>query len=514
MPEQPAHAGRRDQRAGVAVVTPAEMAVIDARAPESTDELIGRAAGAVARCALRLAGGAYGRRMVVVAGPGNNGNDGREAAVRLRQAGVRVEVVDAAAAPAVLAPCDVVIDAAYGTGFRGTWRAPRLPSGPRPRVLAVDIPSGVDGNTGRIDPESSVLAADVTLTFAAAKPGLLLGDGPSVTGDIEVADIGLDTSDAAITWLTAAGVAALWPVRPRHTHKWKSAVWVVAGSPGMEGAAALVCGGAQRCGAGYVRLTMPTCAAPVHAAVHAAGSAPSPAPVPIPVEVVRLPADEVGGTRWAEGVLADADRFGALVVGNGLGRDQALRNEVDAVVRHSPVPVVVDADGLALLCPDDAGSPEPLGPERQGWSGEPLGDHVVLTPHDGEYALLAGAPPGSDRIAAARALADQTAAVVLLKGPTTVVAHPDGRVLLSTTTDARLATAGSGDVLAGMVGALCAQGLEPFEAAGAAAFCHARAADLGWDRGLVASDLIALLPAAIASLLGPGSRPGRGLPTG
>ncbi len=150
------------------------------------------------------------------------------------------------------------------------------------------------------------------------------------------------------------------------------------------------------------------------------------------------------------------------------------------------MPVVVDADGLNLLAMASLSAP--------------LGDHVVLTPHDGEFAALTGSPPGTDRIAAARHLAADVGAVVLLKGPTTVVAHPDGRVLLSDTGDARLATAGTGDVLAGVVGALCAMGVEPFLAAGMAAFCHSRAADLGWRQGLVAGDLPGLLPEVISTL--------------
>lgn len=477
-------------RPGLAVVTPTEMAAIDAAAPESTAELIERAGAAVARAALRLLGGAYGRRVVVVAGAGNNGNDGRAAAERLRRAGVRVEVVDALAAPPALPRCDLVIDAAFGTGFRGSWRAPAFADGPAPLVLAVDIASGVDGLTGVRGDDTVVMAADATVTFAALKPGLVMADGPGLSGRVSVADIGLDTSGASITLLDDAGVAARWPVAAVDTHKWRSAVWVVAGSPGMVGAAALVCAGAQRCGAGYVRLSIP-------------GSGPDPTPV-VPVEVVRTALPDRG---WAGSVIAGLDRFGAVVVGNGLGRDPGAVDDVAALVgapqrasqpasqrasqpdpqRDSPtVPVVVDADGLNLLAMASLSAP--------------LGDHVVLTPHDGEFAALTGSPPGTDRIAAARHLAADTGAVVLLKGPTTVVAHPDGRVLLSDTGDARLATAGTGDVLAGVVGALCAMGVEPFLAAGMAAFCHGRAADLGWRQGLVAGDLPGLLPEVISTL--------------
>lgn len=460
------------ERPGLAVVTPHEMAAIDAAAPEGTDVLIDRAGAATARAARRLLGGTYGRRVVVVAGKGNNGNDGRAAAVRLARAGAAVEVIDALDAPEVLPPCDLVVDAAFGTGFRGTWRAPLPAPGTRPLVLAVDIPSGVDGTTGVAGPTSTPLPADVTVTFAALKPGLLLADGRRLAGRVEVADIGLDTSAVDTTLLTDAAVAAALPRRADDDHKWHSAVWVVAGSSGMDGAAALACAGALRTGAGYVRLSIP------------GGGTDAPH---APTEAVRTALPPSG---WGTQVAAGSTRFGAVVVGNGLGlgHDPA---EVVAVVAGGDVPVVVDGDGLTLLA---HAAPTP-----------PLGDHVVLTPHDGEFARLAGAPPGPDRLADVRSLAARLGAVVAAKGPTTVVAHPDGRALVVTSGDARLATAGTGDVLAGMVGALCAGGVEPWLAAGMAAHLHGSAAALGWRTGFVASDLPGLVPAAIEAL--DGARP-------
>ena len=484
------------ERPGLAVVTPAEMAAIDATAPEPTDVLIERAGAATARAALRLLGGAYGRRVAVVAGKGNNGNDGRSAAARLAAAGVAVRVVDALDAPASLPSCDLIIDAAFGTGFRGSWRAPRPASGTRPLVLAVDIPSGVDGTTGIAGPDSAPLAADATVTFAALKPGLLFADGRRLAGAVEVADIGLDTSAATTTLLTDAAVAAALPRRAPEDHKWRSAVWVVAGSAGMDGAASLACGAAARTGAGYVRLSMP------------GGGTDAPH---APCEVVRTVLPARG---WGRQVVDDPSRFGALVVGNGLGRDHdpgdlaallagASTSSSEAPGTGAPgtrsrVPLVVDGDGLTLLAAAGLAAP--------------LGDHVVLTPHDGEFARLAGTPPGPDRIEDARGLAARWGAVVLAKGPTTVVAHPDGRVLVVTTGDARLATAGTGDVLAGMVGAFCAGGVEPWLAAGMAAHLHGRAAALGWRTGLVASDLVGLLPAAIAAVAGDPSVDGRRRP--
>jgi NAD(P)H-hydrate epimerase len=447
----------------VPVVTPEEMGAIDRAAPEPVEVLIGRAGAAVARTAVGMMGGTYGRRVVVLAGKGNNGNDGRDAARRLRARGVRVAVIDAGDAPAVLPTADLVIDAAYGTGFRGEYRAPDPGDA---LVLAVDIPSGVDGLTGQ--PAGRVLEADATATFAALKPGLLLGPGPELAGAVSVADIGLDVS-AATTHLVGAAAVAGWLPAPRAAaHKWQSAVWVVAGSPGMSGAAALCCAGAQRAGAGYVRLSTP------------GGEATDLAPE---VVTVDLPAAE-----WAAPVLDGLGRFSALVVGNGLGTGAATAGalrEVVAGARDRGVPTVVDADGLTALGRHAA---------------DVVGPSTVLTPHDGEFARLAGGPPGDDRIAAARRLAAETGAVVLLKGRATIVAAPDGRVLVSTTGDERLATAGTGDVLAGVVGALLAQGLTPLHAAAAGAFIHGRAGALGWPRGLVAGDLPAAMPAALAEV--------------
>ncbi|MEZ5144760.1 MAG: NAD(P)H-hydrate dehydratase [Acidimicrobiales bacterium] len=452
----------------IPVVTPAEMGEVDRAAPEPVEVLIGRAGAAVARAALDLLGGGYGRRVVVVAGKGNNGNDGREAARRLRSRGVRVEVFDVADAPDPLPPCDLVIDAAFGTGFRGSYRAARPEPGTP--VLACDIPSGVDGLTGAC--AERVLSAERTVTFAALKPGLLLEPGAARAGRVEVADIGLDASvipgqgPARTHLVTAADVAAWLPSRPAETHKWKTALWVVGGSPGLEGAAVLATTAAVRTGAGYVRWSSP-------------GATPS---LLKPTEVVGT---DLPATGWAEAVLGEAGRFRAIGVGNGLGLDDAHRTEVRRLVSSSPVPTVVDADALTLLGTEAASV---------------CGPTTVVTPHDGEFARLAGAPPGPDRIAAARDLAGRLGCVVLLKGSLTTVAGPGGDVLLSNTGDARLATLGTGDVLAGMIGALLALGLSPLRAAAAGAFLHGRAGALGWSHGLVATDLPELVPAVLDGL--------------
>jgi len=446
----------------IPIVTPDEMGAIDKTAPEPVEELIARAGGAVARVALEMLGGTYGRRIVVLAGKGNNGNDGRAAARRLRSRGVRVTMVDPMAAPDPLPIADLVIDAAFGTGFRGSFGAPDAGGAP---VLAVDIPSGVNGLTG--EATDRVLTADRTVTFAALKPGLLLAEGPDFAGEVEVVDIGLDVSSARAHLLTKADARAWLPRRDRATHKWRSAVCVVGGSPGLEGAASLTARAALRAGAGYVRWSAP-------------GGVPLVAK-PLEAVAVDLPAHG-----WSDVVLADVDRFRAVTVGNGLGTDERTRTDVAELIGRSEIPVVVDADAITLLGEEAAAVTKAT---------------TVLTPHDSEFARLTGAAPSPDRVRSVRDAAAALGSVVLLKGPATIVASPGGDVLVSTSGDARLATLGTGDVLAGVIAALCAGGLDPFRSAATGAFLHGWAAALGWRRGFVAGDLLELLPAALDDLV-------------
>ncbi len=450
----------------IPVVTPEGMGEIERAAPETTDVLVARAAAAVVREATSMLGGSYGRRVVVVAGKGNNGADGAAAAAGLRRLGVRVHVFDAADAPVRLPACDLVVDAAYGTGFRGEYLAPDPGGAP---VLAVDIPSGVDGLSGAAG-DASVWAAR-TVTFAALKPGLVLHPGTDRAGEVSVVDIGLDISGASSHLVEAHDVSGWLPERPSDTHKWKTAVWVVAGSPGMTGAAHLCSRAAMRAGAGTVRLGIP-------------GSDPDPGALEI---VGRpLPAED-----WDSSVIEDSPRARALVVGPGLARTPATRHAVRRLLAASTLPAIVDADGLYALGGRDEAA-EVLR-RRQA--------PTVLTPHEGEFVRLSGGPPGAHRLDDVRDLAATLGATVLLKGSTTVVADPGGDVLITDTGGSFLATAGTGDVLAGVVGALLAQGLDGLRAAAAAAFVHGCAGRLGWRRGLVAGDLIDLLPAAIARLV-------------
>lgn len=459
------------------VVTVAEMKAIDAEALGGgpADVLVERAGTAVARAALRTLGGTYGRRVVVVVGKGHNGDDGRVAADLLRRQGVRVRVMAAPAdrggpggASAGVPGCDLVIDAAYGTGFRGDYRAPAVPDGVR--VLSVDIPSGVAGDSGTAD--DGAATADVTVTFGALKPGLVQGEGRWRAGQVEVAGIGLDVSRALIHVVDDAEVRSRLPRRRLEGHKWDTAVTVVAGSPGMLGSSRLCSRAAMRAGAGMVRLGVP-------------GAAPS-----------DLPADEVVASTlpaagWEQDVLADIARCKALVVGPGLGRGDEVASAVRHLVGRAEVPMLVDADGLNALGGADAVA------ELAGRRSHPL----VLTPHAGEFARLAGNPPGPDHIEAARELARRCRAIVLLKGTTTVVADPDGEVLVCLAGSPRLASAGTGDVLSGVIGALLARGMDALSAAGLGAHIHGAAAGLGPSEGLVAGDLLDLLPVWLSRLV-------------
>lgn len=458
----------------IPIVTPDEMSAIDAAAPEPVEELIERAGTALARAALGMLGGGYGRRVTVLAGRGNNGADGRAAAQWLRRRGARVAVVDAADATGPLPPAHLAIDAAYGTGLRRPYTPPApVPLLDHPDrvapILAADIPSGVNGLTGEIVGEP--WTADQTVTFGAFKPGLIFHPGAQYCGRVTVAPIGLDTSSARTHLVTAPDVSRWLPVRPADAHKWQTACWVIAGSPGMTGAAHLAAAAAMRSGSGYVRLSTP--------GLDAAGLLADSA---APTEAVGhpLPADN-----WAAAIEADdQSRFQAMAVGPGLGRQPNTAQAVRELTGNTPLSLVIDGDGLAALGLDAA---DVLSARTAP---------TVLTPHDGEFRILTGEPPGPDRFAAARTLAAATGVHVLLKGPTTVVADPGGTAMAVTNGDARLATAGTGDVLAGLICGLLSAGVEPMKASASAAWLHGQAASIRPSQGMAASDLLFALPQA------------------
>jgi NAD(P)H-hydrate epimerase len=465
----------------------ADRRTIEAGTP--VEVLMDRAGRAVARAVREVAGGTYGRRVVIVCGKGNNGGDGLVAARVLRGWGVRVDVfpladgVDRVRAERALARADVLVDAMYGTGFSGAlegdaaWFAEQSEAGGAPLVVAVDIPSGVDGLTGAA--AGPAVRADHTVTFAARKPGLLFPPGKTRAGVVTVADIGIDVGQSRAGVTEAADLAAWVPPRAPETHKWDvGGLMVVGGTLGMTGAPMLVARAAMRTGAGIVWAGLPG----AETAAAASGSE---------IITVALPATPAGALDVAAAgvVLRDLDRFGALVLGPGLGRDERTQGAVGQLVADAPVPLVLDADGLNALRGD-------LNALRVRHAM--LDAPAVLTPHAGEYARLVGEPPGADRIGAARRLAEAAQAVVLLKGSGTVVAEPgtDGRVAVNPTGGPWLASAGTGDVLSGVIGGLLARGCDAFAAAAGGAWLHGRAADRAGHTGMIAGDLIDAIPAA------------------
>ena len=357
-----------------------------------------------------------------------------------------------AGAPDRLPDCDLVIDAAYGTGFRGEHHAP---GGRGPPVLAVDIPSGVSGTTG--EAHGPVLAAERTVTFAALKPGLLLEPGRSLAGEVQVADIGLDVGERRVGLVERDDVAAWLPARPTQAHKWRAALLVVAGSPGMTGAARLAAAAAQRAGAGMVRSAAP-------------GSTTT---VPARSRSSACPCRRRAGPTEA---LAAADRCHAVVVGPGSAPRRGTAEEV-RVLLAVPLPVVVDGDGLTALGVDAAR--RPVGPDPRRRCSRPTtasSSAWPATPGSGSDRGRPVAGGGHRRRGAAQGLAHRRR-------------RPAGEVRVVATGDARLATAGTGDVLSGVIGALLAQGLPALEAAAAGAWLHGRAGASGPARGLVAGDL-------------------------
>jgi hydroxyethylthiazole kinase-like uncharacterized protein yjeF len=445
--------------------TAAEMRAAEERYPsypESVPELMERAGAAVAREAMLAFPDA--RRFACVCGGGSNGGDGRVAARVLREAGL-----DAEETTTETEGCDVVVDALFGTGFRGEPRPEAAAQIERMNaaaaaVVSVDLPSGVDASTGEV--AGAVVDADLTVTFHGQKLGLVLAPGRFHAGRVVVADIGLTPATTEHRRATPALLDAVPRRKAGDTKYTAGSVLVVGGQPGMTGAACLTAMAALRADAGYVTLAVPTeSLGVVESTVVEPGKVPGEAENAVDV------------------ISSAAERARAVALGPGLGRGESKRELVRDLLEQLEVPMVVDADALFGL--------EPF--ERSA--------ATVLTPHAGELARLLDKDSewvGAHRLEAARTAAGRFRAVVLLKGPDTIVAAPGTGAIVSDVGPASLATAGTGDVLTGVIAAFLSKGLEPQLAAAAGAFVHGTAATLvPHSSGLVASDLLDALPAAL-----------------
>ncbi|RJP84095.1 MAG: NAD(P)H-hydrate dehydratase [Desulfobacteraceae bacterium] len=472
-----------------------------------------------------------GKKVGVIAGRGNNGGDGFVIARHLAQAGIHVTVYllsdsnrlggDAADNFRLLAPLDIPVreipddialnefkpemavqdiwvDAIFGTGLNaditGVFKSAIdfLNALDRP-VLAVDIPSGLNADSGHIC--GVCLSAVATATFAFPKIGHVQSPGASYTGNLHIIDIGIpphivDTVDPLQHLLTKAAAAKIMIPRSVDAHKGQTGhVLVVAGSKGKTGAAALSGLAALRSGAGLVTLGIPKSSLPVVAALG--------------MEVMTAPLAEtdtgaLSDDAWADVMSLLKDKK-CLAIGPGMGTGLQTRRLVSRLIMESPVPVVVDADGLNTI----ADNPEIL----RGCCSE-----IVLTPHPGEMARLMGQPAShiqQNRIPCAREFAVKYNVHVVLKGARTLIAHPDGHVIVNLTGNPGMASAGMGDVLTGVVAGFIAQGYPPGTAAQLAVYLHGLAGDnlaaAKGPFGFIASDVMAALPEAIAGLMASGN---------
>jgi len=511
------------------VLTAAEMRAADVAAAGElgvpTLLLMENAGRGLADILRRERGGGRGP-IVFVCGPGSNGGDGFVAARHLAVAGIAARILlaappaqsrgdaavalaaaqrlqipiedgsgwtDPAAWRARLDGAAVVVDALFGTGFRGPVRGAAAPAlqamnEVQARKVAVDIPTGLDADTGRA--EGLVFRADVTATMGAWKIGLAV-DAAGPAGRVEVVGLGVPVARgegaARAFLLDAAGVAARLPRRTADAHKGSSGhLLVVAGSAGKTGAALLVGRAALRAGAGLVTV-----------ASTPAGQTALDAKT-LEVMTARYgDGDEPAAATATPAIEALAARMQAVAIGPGIPTGEVMRAVVRDVAARLPLPMVIDADGLNALGTDAAAvlasAPAPR----------------VLTPHPGEMGRLVGksiADVQADRVGVARGLASAARAVVVLKGARTVIAAPDGRVFINPIACAALATAGSGDVLCGLLGALLARRLDPLTAAQVAVYVHGRAGEDSGGRfgdGTTAGDL----PDAIAAVMTRLARP-------
>jgi ADP-dependent NAD(P)H-hydrate dehydratase / NAD(P)H-hydrate epimerase len=501
----------RDARE-VAKVRAAEAELM-AALPDGT--LMQRAAAGLAAICAQLLDGVYGARVLVLAGSGDNGGDALYAAARLARRGAAVVAVAAgsrihdggaadlrAAGGRIVSPddpsvtpaldaADLILDGMLGIGGKGGLREPYATLAARAgqsigTMVAVDLPSGVDADTGVV--EGPAVQADVTVTFGTWKPGLLIDPGAGYAGVTELIDIGLRPASADVVSAQAADIAALLPAPTADSDKYRRGVLgLISGSERYTGAAVLSAGGAIHGGAGMIRFVS---AQPAVDVVRQWW--PETVITPLPPE----PAE--GVNRWqhttARDFLASVGRVQAWAAGPGMGTGDDSA-ELLAAVLATDLPVLVDADGLTILA------------EHRDLLRRTA--PTLITPHAGELSRLTGADRAdieAQRLTHTRAAARSLGVTVLLKGSTTVIcsppdspwAHPDR---VNSTGTPWLATAGSGDVLSGLAGALLAQGLNPPDAAAAAAFLHGVAARQAADGAPIgASDLVRALPGAIRAV--------------
>ena len=396
------------------------------------------------------------RRIAAVCGKGSNGGDGKIALRLLAESGLETsEQLDS--------DPDVVIDALFGTGFHGEPRGDAAAlieriNGAGVPVVAVDIPSGVDASSGEVP--GAAVRAELTVTMHGRKVGLVVAPGRFHAGDVEIADIGLEHADTKHRLVTEE-ILRLVPRRSEGDTKYTAgSVLVVGGSPGMTGAVCLAAEAAFRADAGYVAVAVPEASLPVIETLL--------------IEAVKAPRERVDEL---------AERATAFAVGPGLGRGDDERSLVRRLLADLALPAVVDADALYEL-------------EAADWPAA-----RVLTPHAGELGRLLGEDSSwvdEHRLEAVQRAVDRYRCVVLLKGPGTLVAAPEMGVLVCDVGTPALATAGTGDVLTGVITAFLAKGMDARLAAAAGAFAHGRAAELAPHQvGLIASDVIDSLPLAI-----------------
>jgi len=492
-------------------------------------QLMENAGRGVADVALReLDGAARGSKAAIFAGKGNNGGDGYVAARHLHNAGIAVTVYtlckldeikgDAAlnaaswrkmngrveellsseavkAAAESIEKSDIVIDAIFGTGLSEEvtgvhGEAIRLINNLAKKIISIDIPSGIHATTGAVLGEA--VKASVTATMAMPKLGLFLFPGRAHAGRVEVVDIGVPgevLDEPSIKWnlLGPADISGILKPRKSESHKSSHGhLLILAGSPGMTGAAYMSGAAALRAGAGLVTVGVPES---LHDIMEVKTT-----------EVMTVGLPETPGRKLGIASYEEIRRIAAnktaLVVGPGAGTSEELMKLIELILQDIHIPVVIDADGLNSFAPKIA-------------SLKALKAEVVLTPHPGEMSRLLNMKIQAiqaDRLGAAEKLVELTGATVVLKGAYTVISCPNGQVYLNPTGNPGLATAGTGDILAGMLGAFLAQGYNAFEASAAAVYIHGLAGDeakkKSGELGMIATDLLGYIPSLVNSFVG------------